>query len=86
MARRRRKKGFRIRFKRKFPFVQFGAVTKQDFVAIANILCGTRAPNGTVEAMANYFATSNPRFDRARFEKAATCGVGRPHHNPWKAD
>lgn len=48
-----------------------GEVTKRDFVAIAGIICG-RAPRGVAEDLAAYFAGQNPRFDRARFVKAAT--------------
>ena len=58
--------------------INLGAVTKQDFVAIANIMCGTSAKEGTIEALGNYFATSNPRFDRSRFEKAARCDRAAP--------
>ena len=75
-----------------FPFVDFrggkrglGEVTRKDFVAIANILCGSGAPNGTVETLANYFSTTNARFDRARFERAARCDRPAPRHDPWKA-
>lgn len=66
-----------------------GEVTKKDFVAIANILCGSGAPEGTVEALGNYFASANPRFDRARFERASRCDRQAPKsrtRSQWTQD
>ncbi len=48
-----------------------GAVTKKDFEAMADVLCTTRASARTVDGLARYFASQNPRFNASRF-KAAT--------------
>jgi len=45
-------------------------VTKRDFVAIAEILCETRASKETKGRLAEYFGSQNPRFDRERFLRA----------------
>lgn len=50
-----------------------GEPTKQDFVAIAQILCRNRVGQRVVEDMSDYFAAKNPRFARGRFEEAAAC-------------
>lgn len=51
-----------------------GEVTKQDFIAIAKILCTERAPASLSQRFAGYFGSQNPRFDEARFLKATqTC-------------
>lgn len=42
-------------------------VTKQDFVAIAEVLCTTGAPSETKHGIAGYFKSQNPRFDSSRF-------------------
>jgi hypothetical protein len=61
MAKRRR-----IRRRR----INLGAVTKQDFVAIANILCSEGASARVKQRFADYFGSQNPRFDTGRFLKA----------------
>jgi len=66
MARRRK----RLRLSRKFPFISLGAVTKQDFVALANAFCRHGASDALVNDVTNYFASQNPRFDRGRFVAA----------------
>lgn len=54
-------------------------MTRKDYVKTANILAGfvdEIDPNvfeDLVEEFAQYFASDNERFDKARFEKA--CGV-----------
>lgn len=48
-----------------------GAVTKKDFMAIADVLCETGANKRTVEGLSRYFRSRNPRFNPSRF-KAAT--------------
>lgn len=50
-----------------------GEVTKQDFVAIAGVLCRTGADMPVVRGLASYFRSANPRFDESRFAAAATC-------------
>ena len=61
MAKRRRKRS------------NLGAVTKQDFVGIANVLCENGARAAVVTGIANYVASKNPRFARERFVGAAKC-------------
>jgi hypothetical protein len=54
--------------------INLGGVSKQDFVAIANILCTERASTVLKQRFADYFGNQNPRFDTARFLKATqTC-------------
>lgn len=61
MARKRRK-------------MNFGAVTRQDFVALANIFCMYDAPDRVVDGVADYFKSQNSRFDTTRFKRATkTC-------------
>lgn len=45
--------------------------TSRHFVAIAKILREGNTPEQTAEAMADFLATTNPRFDRAAFLAAA---------------
>lgn len=45
-------------------------VTKQDFVALADLFCEYNAPAALVVGTANYFKGQNPRFDSARFAAA----------------
>jgi hypothetical protein len=44
-----------------------GAVSKQDFQAIGEILCHQGAAPSMTAAFARYFQGQNPRFDAARF-------------------
>jgi hypothetical protein len=54
--------------------INLGEVSKQDFIAIAKILCSERAPKALSQRFADYFGSQNPRFDEARFLKATqTC-------------
>lgn len=50
----------------------FGAVSKGDFVAIADILCTEGASQPLVQRFSHYFGSQNPRFNIKRFEAAAT--------------
>lgn len=49
-------------------------MSRKDFELIARAMrtCPTDDPQGMAEWMADHLATSNPRFDRARFIEAAT--------------
>jgi hypothetical protein len=49
-----------------------GAVTKGDFKAIAEILCGNAASRKLTHELSRYFISQNPRFDAKRFQRAAT--------------
>ncbi len=51
-----------------------GDVSKKDFVAIAKLLKDNGVPAKLVTEFARYFKSQNPRFDTARFEKAAGLG------------
>jgi len=51
----------------------FQGVSAQDFRAVAGALCTHGASAGLVSALSDHFARSNPRFDRTRFERAASC-------------
>lgn len=53
--------------RRKRTRVNLGAVTTQDFVAIAKISCVHNVPDGAVRAMAHYFGSKNPRFNTERY-------------------
>ena len=46
-------------------------VTKKDFIAMADILCHTKASARTVNELSSYFKSQNPRFDTGRFKTAA---------------
>jgi len=46
-------------------------MTKKDFELIARILKDNNAPSHLVEAFADSFGASYPRFDRVRFMRAA---------------
>lgn len=48
-------------------------MTKRHFIAIAKILAAGKGPerDRIANALADVFASDNPRFDRARFLKAA---------------
>lgn len=48
------------------------AMSRKDFEAIAAALRESRATEEVVRAMAAHCATTNPRFDKARFIEAAT--------------
>lgn len=58
--------------KRKRKSRTLGAPTKQDFVALADLLCNHRASSELIHGVANHFARQNPRFDAARFAAAAS--------------
>jgi len=47
------------------------AMSRKDFVAVANILKTAKDRDEITEKIADLFATVNPRFDRERFMKAA---------------
>jgi len=47
-----------------------GEVTRQDFQAIAAILCDHAASEVLADSLARYFKNQNPRFDRSRFVRA----------------
>ena len=49
---------------------ELGAVTKKDFRHIAAALCRHQAPAALAEDLKKYFASSNPRFNAARFDTA----------------
>jgi len=49
-------------------------VTKKDFIAIADVLCNTNAPERTARGLSSYFKSQNPAFDEGRFLRAvAAC-------------
>jgi hypothetical protein len=51
-------------------------MSKQHFEAIAAILrrrCANEAVRSTAAELAEYFQSTNERFDKARFLKAANC-------------
>ncbi len=51
-----------------------GAPSKKEFEAFAKILCRHDAPLPLVRDFADYFAQTNPRFQRVRFvEVVASC-------------
>lgn len=45
-------------------------MTKMHFTAIAKILKASKAPPSLVSALADYFQTLNPNFNRERFVEA----------------
>lgn len=47
------------------------AMSRKDFKAVAEILATTTERENIARSLADYFATTNPRFDRARFLEAA---------------
>lgn len=53
--------------------INLGEVTKSDFIAIAKILSSECAPPSIAKRLSDYFGSQNPRFDEARFRKAASC-------------
>jgi hypothetical protein len=53
--------------------INFGEVTKRDFIAIAKILSSECAPSSVTHRLADYFGSQNPRFAKERFLKAASC-------------
>lgn len=50
------------------------AMSRKDFEAVAKALREAEAGEKVVRAMAAHCATTNPRFDKARFIAAATEG------------
>jgi hypothetical protein len=58
--------------RRRARHMNLGAVSKGDFVAIADILCQGGASSSLVHGFTSYFARQNPRFQSDRFERAAT--------------
>ncbi len=59
--------------KRRRRRINLGEVTKSDFIAIAKILSSECASHSVTKRLANYFGGVNPRFDKSRFLKAASC-------------
>lgn len=59
--------------KRRRRRTNLGEVTKQDFIAIAKILSSECAPAALTQRIADYFGNQNPRFDKRRFQAAASC-------------
>lgn len=45
-------------------------LARKYYIAIAQILCETKAKTQTVHGLADYFKQDNARFDRGRFIKA----------------
>jgi hypothetical protein len=53
--------------RRRKPLSGLGALSKQHYVAVADLLCKHRASSDLIRAFADYFGVDNSRFDGLRF-------------------